>query len=103
MRGDDRQPDGLLSYVSMEARIPADHSLRAMRELMDAALRELSPLFVLLLLVISASVTGLLILAKPIHLYLSGFKRETFILLFVTGWLVLFHVAVLVGLFVLRA
>jgi len=63
----------------------------------------LVPLFVLLLFVISASVTGLLVLGKPIHLYLSGMKREAFTLLFVTlGWLVLFLVAVLVGLFALR-
>jgi transposase len=48
MRGDDQEPDGMFSYVSMEARIPADHPLRAMRELMDAALRELSPRFALM-------------------------------------------------------
>ena len=48
MRGDDEQPDGMFSYISMEARIPADHPLRAMRDLMDEALRELSPRFALL-------------------------------------------------------
>ena len=48
MRGDDQQPDGIFSYVSMEARVPADHPLRAMRDLMDAALRELSPRFALM-------------------------------------------------------
>ena len=48
MRGDDQEPDGMFSYVSMEARIPADHPLRAMRDLMDAALRELSPRFALM-------------------------------------------------------
>ena len=63
----------------------------------------LVPLFVLLLFVISASVTGLLVLGKPIHLYLSGSRREAFVLLFVTlAWLVLFLAAVLVGLLVLR-
>jgi transposase len=48
MRGDDQEPDGMFSYVSMEARIPADRPLRAMRTLMDAALRELSPRFALM-------------------------------------------------------
>lgn len=49
----------------------------------------LTPLFVLLLFVVSASITGLLVLGKPIHLYLSGLKKEAFILLFATlAWLV---------------
>ena len=48
MRGDDPQPDGMFSYISMEARIPADHPLRAMRDLMDTALRELSPRFAMM-------------------------------------------------------
>ena len=48
MRGDDQEPDGMFSYVSMEARIPVDHPLRAMRDLMDAALRELSPRFAMM-------------------------------------------------------
>src|SRR5262245_23681845 len=45
MRGDDRQPDAVFSYVSMESRIPQDHPLRAMRTLVDACLREMSPRF----------------------------------------------------------
>ena len=48
MRGGDHEPDAMFSYVSMEDRIPPDHPLRAMRELMDAALREMSPRFTLL-------------------------------------------------------
>ena len=57
----------------------------------------LAPVFVLLLFVISASITGLLVLGKPIHLYFGGLKREAFILLFSTlGWLVLFLIAVVV-------
>ena len=48
MRGDDRQPEAMFSYVSMETRIPADHPLRAMRVLVDAALRGMSPRFRLL-------------------------------------------------------
>jgi transposase len=48
MRGDDRQPDAMFSYVSMEERIPQDHPLRAMRTLVDAVLREMSPRFAML-------------------------------------------------------
>jgi transposase len=45
MRGDDRQPDVLFSYVSLEARIPQDHPLRALRPLVDEVLADLSPQF----------------------------------------------------------
>jgi len=30
MRGDDRQPDAMFSYVSAEQRVPADHPLRTL-------------------------------------------------------------------------
>ena len=42
MRGDDRQPAHLFSYVSPEARVPADHPLRAIRALVDELLRTMS-------------------------------------------------------------
>jgi transposase len=45
MRGEEQQSQVLFSYVSLEARIPADHPMRAIRELVDAALRELSRTF----------------------------------------------------------
>ena len=45
MRGADEQPGYLFSYVSAEARVPADHPLRPMRVAVDAALRQLSPQF----------------------------------------------------------
>ena len=48
MRGGDHEPDAMFSYVSMEDRIPPDHPLRAMRGLIDTALREMSPRFTLL-------------------------------------------------------
>src|SRR5438309_9847962 len=45
-RGDDLENQGAMwSYVPMEQRIPPDHPLRAMRPLVDAVLRELSPRF----------------------------------------------------------
>ena len=42
MRGDDRQPDAMFSYVSAEERVPKDHPLRAIRALVDDVLREMS-------------------------------------------------------------
>jgi transposase len=45
MRGDDRQPDAMFSYVSAEQRVPQDHPLRAIRALVDAVLRDMSSEF----------------------------------------------------------
>lgn len=59
----------------------------------------LMPLFILLLFIISASITSLLVLGKPIHLYLSGLKKEAFVLLFATlSWLVFFVIVVAIAL-----
>lgn len=45
MRGNDEQQGAVFSYVSAEQRIAADHPLRKLREMTDAALRELSAEF----------------------------------------------------------
>jgi transposase len=45
MRGDDRQQSAMFSYSWPEARVPQDHPLRAIRTMVDQALRELSPRF----------------------------------------------------------
>ena len=45
MRGEDERSDSLFSYVSCEARVPADHPLRPIRALVDEALEVLSPEF----------------------------------------------------------
>ena len=45
MRGDDQHPDGMFSYRRPEERVPADHPLRPIRQMVDTALRELSPEF----------------------------------------------------------
>ena len=42
MRGDDREPDSMFSYVSTEQRIPKEHPLRAIRALVDDVLRDMS-------------------------------------------------------------
>lgn len=45
MRGPDEHTEGLFSYVSCEARVPAGHPLRAIRAIVDEALEVLSPDF----------------------------------------------------------
>jgi transposase len=45
MRGADEQPGSMFSYVSLEARVPADHPLRVIRRITDRALARLSPRF----------------------------------------------------------
>ena len=45
MRGSDEQPGYLFSYVSADARVPADHPLRPLRGIVDDVLRRLSPRF----------------------------------------------------------
>lgn len=41
MRGSDRQSVALFSYVDLEARVPKEHPLRVIREIVNDALREL--------------------------------------------------------------
>jgi transposase len=45
MRGNDDDTSGLFSYLSPESRVRADHPLRKIRALTDAAFAELSPQF----------------------------------------------------------
>ena len=45
MRGDDPRHDGMFSYITPEARVRADHPLRPIRRMTDAALERLSSRF----------------------------------------------------------
>ena len=45
MRGTDHQQSGMFSYISAEKRVPEDHPLRAIRAMVDAALRNIGPQF----------------------------------------------------------
>src|SRR6202011_5954757 len=45
MRGTDERPGSLFSYVDLERRVPTDHPLRAIREIANGALQDLSAEF----------------------------------------------------------
>jgi transposase len=42
MRGADQRSERIFSYVRLELLVPADHPLRAIRDLIDVALKDLS-------------------------------------------------------------
>jgi transposase len=42
MRGDDQQQSGMFSYGSLEERVPQDHPLRRIREIVDGILRAMA-------------------------------------------------------------
>ena len=43
MRGADQKQEAMFSYISPEKRVPVDHPLRAIREVVDGVLKEMSP------------------------------------------------------------
>ena len=45
MRGDENQQPAMFSYVNLDRRVPSDHPLRAIRDMADQALAELSSHF----------------------------------------------------------
>jgi transposase len=45
MRGNDTQQGAMFSYLSPEQRVPADHPLRRIRQMVDTVLKRLSPRF----------------------------------------------------------
>lgn len=45
MRGTDQQQSGMFSYISAEQRVPADHPLRAIRAVVEVALRNMGTRF----------------------------------------------------------
>ena len=45
MRGADPKQEAMFSYISPEKRVPVDHPLRAIREMVDAVLKVMSPRF----------------------------------------------------------
>ena len=45
MRGADEKQEAMFSYLSPEKRVPTDHPLRPIREMVDGVLKEMSPRF----------------------------------------------------------
>jgi hypothetical protein len=45
MRGEDSKQEAMFSYLSPEKRVPAEHPLRRIREMVDRVLGEMSPRF----------------------------------------------------------
>ena len=63
----------------------------------------LTPIFMLLLFIISALVTGSLVLGKPILLYLEGNKKEAVKMFFATSlWILMFLFIVAVILLIVK-
>ena len=61
----------------------------------------LIPIMMLLLFVVSATITGGLVLGKPIILYWDGLKKEAFVFFFSTlAWLVIFLSLVMIFLLI---
>jgi len=66
----------------------------------DAQKPFLIPVFMLLLFIVSACITGFLVLAKPIQLYMASARKEAVALLLSTvGWLVLFLLGIVLAVF----
>ena len=76
---------GVLAYVLLIVLLMANTE----KIIEPSEAKYIIPVFMLLLFIISATVTGLLVLGKPIMLYHSGQKKEGVTLLLATvGWLV---------------
>jgi transposase len=45
MRGADQKQEAMFSYISPEKRVPSEHPLRSIREMVDTVLKEMSPRF----------------------------------------------------------
>ncbi len=77
---------GVLLYVLFVSQVLANGE-----RLFGSGKSAVIPVFMLLLLIVSATVTGTLVLGKPILLYLDGRKKESVVQLAMTvGWLTLF-------------
>ena len=82
---------GVFVYVFIVAEV-----LYNAKEIFGEPAGLLIPIFMLLLLIVSATITGLLVLGKPVYLYLDGLKKEAIILLLCTlAWLIIFLVLVI--------
>jgi hypothetical protein len=89
---------GVLVYVALVATI-IQNGEKIFGQMKNFA----GPIAFLLLFVFSALVTGLLVLGRPVYLFLDGFKKESVkMLLYTVGWMFLIMVLVLVASVLLR-
>jgi hypothetical protein len=89
---------GVFIYILLVAGILSEGN-----ELFGKANQFWTPVAILLLFVISAAITGLLVLGKPIILYLNGAKKDGIKLFgYTITWLVLIMAAVFVILVALK-
>ncbi len=96
MKTSDHASRSLISAVGVAAYIALLVLLMSNLEHIVPEKNMLGPILMLIVFVISASVTGALVLGKPIMLYLDGAKKHAFTLFFWTvGWLVLFALVLL--------
>ena len=89
---------GVLAYISIVATI-----MRQGNQWFGQEDKFITPVAVLLLLVISATITGSLVLGRPIMLYLENQKKDAVKLLaYTTGWLSIFAVIAFIILALLK-
>jgi len=94
MRGSDERSGSLFSYVDLEARVGADHPLRTIRQIANAALSELSKAFqigfllflpfLVIDIVVSSILMGMGMMMLPPVVVSLPFKLIFFVL--VSGW-----------------
>jgi hypothetical protein len=82
---------GVVAYIALVALL-MNNAERILGQTKDTFW---DPVAFLLLFTVSAAITGLLVLGRPIYLFLSGNKKEALTFLFYTlGWLVVFTVLI---------
>ncbi len=76
---------GVVAYISLVAFL-----LSSGEKVFQNAPNFIAPLFMLILFVVSATITGFFVLWRPIQLFNDGMKKEAFSALFFTlAWLVI--------------
>lgn len=89
---------GVAVYVSLVSLL-----MRYAGTIVDKVNNYIGPVLFLLLFVLSAAVTGGLVLGRPILLYIDGQKSDGVkLFLYTLGWLFVFIVGLLVGLILLN-
>ena len=74
MRGTDERPGSLFSYVDLAMRVPTDHPLRAIREIANGALSDLSADFAAMYAAgeVAAGLTAAAVLHNPLGTPVDG-------------------------------